>query len=282
MRCSRRAWVALLACLWLAACGDVPRPFQPDYKPLANPLLQRPERAGVIVMPLSGAADDAQSLDFSDVLSAALRSVDVMAHNGAGNRNSLVLSSYLERGPGDDGVLILWLSNGAGTDIGTYEVRVRPRDLLGDTPARRVAMRGLAERVAAELDPERARLRDAPPLFVQRVEGLPPAQAAPLERALVFWLRRSQMEIADRPTAEFLSLAGGVAFRDRPRNMVALEVVWRLIASDGTEIGRITQQNDVPVALLTDGWADVAASIAEGAMEGIVELVERARGRSSP
>jgi hypothetical protein len=282
VRCSSAAPFAILALLVLAACGNLPRPFQPDDKSLANPLLQRAEHAGVVVMPLSGVDDDAQSQDFAVALAAALRGVDVVAHNGAGNRTSPVLSSYLEPAAGGQGTLILWLSNGAGTDIGTYEIPVRPRDLLTDTPARRQAMRGLAERVAAELDPDRARQRGMPAVHVQRVGGLPAAQSAALEAAIAFWLRRARLEIAEGPTPGAVVIAGGVVFRDRPEAKVAVDVVWRVLGGDGVELGRLSQQNEVPVAVLSQVWGEVATAIAENATEGIVDLVARARARAAP
>jgi hypothetical protein len=271
-----------LALSCLTACGDLPRPFQPDEKPLVNPLLRRADHAGVIVMPLSGVTDDAQSLAFGEALAEALRAIDIMAHNGAGNRDSPVLSSYLERGPGETGTLILWLSNGAGTDIGTLEARVRWRDLVADTPGSRETLRRLADLVAAELDPERARREAAAPVFVARIDGMPAAQAAPLERAIAFWLRRAQLQIADRRDTGALVLAGGIGFRDRPGQQVAIEVVWRLLDGDGAELGRVAQQNELPAAALSDGWGDVAAAIAQGAAEGIVDIVARARARSAP
>jgi hypothetical protein len=282
VRFSSAAPAAFLALLVLAACGNLPRPFQPDDKSLANPLLQRAEHAGVVVMPLSGVDDDAQSQEFAVALAAALRGVDVVAHNGAGNRASPVLSSYLEQAAGGQGTLILWLSNGAGTDIGTYEIPVRSRDLVTDTPARRTAMRVLAERVAAELDPERARQRGMPPVHVQRIGGLPAAQSAALEAAIAFWLRRAQLEIAEGPASGAVVLAGGVVFRDRPDAKVAVEVVWRVLGGDGAELGRLAQQNEVPASVLSQVWGEVATAIAENAAEGIVDLVARTRARPAP
>jgi hypothetical protein len=282
VRCFRAALPSLLALAGLAACGDVHRPFQPDDKPLSHALLRRTDHAGVIVMPLSGAADDVQSLDFGAALAAALRAADVLAHNGAGNRDSPVLSSYLERGAADDGNLVLWLSNGAGTDIGTYEFRVRLRDLLSDTAGRRTLLRNLAQRIAAELDPERARARATPPVFIARMDGLPAAQSAARERAIAFWLQRAQVEIAERPGPDALVVAGGIGFQDRPGRQVTVDVVWRVLAGDGGEIGRVTQRNELPAAMLSDGWGDVAAAIAETATEGIVDLVARARSGAAP
>jgi hypothetical protein len=272
----------VLALLAVAGCGNLPRPFQPDDKPLGQSLLGRTDHAGVIVMPLSGIEDDQQARRFAESLADALRAVDVMAHNGAGKRLSPVLSSYLERRSGDDAVLTLWLSNGAGTEIGAHEIPVRARDLVADAPGRRAAMRALAERVAAELDPERARMRAMPVVHIRRVGGLPAAQAVPLERALAFWLRRAKLEIVERPDAAGVELAGGIGFRDRPPEAVAVEVVWQLLGRDGVELGRITQRNDVPAALLTSGWDEVASAIAESASEGIVDLVGRVRREAAP
>lgn len=282
MRCCRVLLAALFALLAAAGCGNLPRPFQPDDKPVAHPLLSRADHAGVIVMPLSGIEDDQQAGRFAESLAEALRAIDVMAHNGAGNRVSPVLASYLERRSGDDAVLTLFLSNASGTEIGAHEVPFRARDLVADSPGRRAAMRALAERVAAELDPERARMRSMPRVYIRRVGGLPAPQAAPLERALAFWLRRAKLEIAERPGDAAVELAGGIGFRDRPPETVAVEVVWRLLGRDGAELGRITQRNDVPAGLLSAGWDEVATAIAESASEGIVDLVGRVRQEPSP
>ena len=181
---SCRAILASLLALLLAACGDLPRPFQPDDKSVENPLLVLGDRAGIVVMPLAGVEDEELSQDFAEALAKALRDADVIAHNGAGNRASLVLSSFLERKPGAGAVVVLWLSGPDGSDIGTFEANVVERDLAPGAPRRRVVLQRIAESVAAQVNPAGGPGVAMPPMAVARISGLPAAQATTLERAM--------------------------------------------------------------------------------------------------
>jgi hypothetical protein len=272
-----RPLAALLIALLLAACGNLPRPFQPDDKSVENPLLVLGDRAGLIVMPIAGVDNDDESHGFAEALAAALRRVDVNAHTGAGNRSSLVLSTFLERKPGQGSVLILWLSEPARGDIGTFEANVVERDILSDTPRRREVLERIAETVAAQVNPGAIAVpMGTPPVFIARVDGLPTQASTPLERALDHALRRAKAEIAERPTEKSLTIAGRIAFRDLPRDKVALEVNWRVTGADGAELGTLKQENEVPAQALQRAWPEISSAIADGAAEGIMEIVSRA------
>ena len=272
-----RILLALWAALLLAACGDLPRPFQPDDKSVENPLLVLGDRAGVIVMPLSGVQDEDTSQEFAEALAKALRDADVIAHNGAGNRSSLVLSSFLERKPGAGSVLVMWLSAPDGTDIGTFEANVVERDLAPGAPRRRVVLQRIAETVASQLNPAGGPQAAMPPMAVARIAGLPAAQASELERAMAHALRRARITVVDAPAERSLVLAGSIDFSERPRDQVALEISWKVLGTDGTELGRLRQRNEIPGAALQRGWPEIAGAIAEGAVDGIVELAGRAQ-----
>lgn len=268
---------ALLLGLLLAACGNLPRPFQPDDKSVENPLLVLGDRAGIIVMPIAGVDNDDESHAFSEALAAALRAVDVNAHTGAGNRASPVISSFLERKPGEGAVLILWLSEPGRGDIGTFEANVVEREIMTDSPRRKQVLERVAQAVAAQVNPGAVAVpMGTPPVFIARVSGLPGSAGAPLERALDFALRRAKAEIADRPTERSLTVTGVVAFRDLPKDQVALEVNWRVIGADGAEIGTLQQKNDVPAQALQRAWPEISSAIADSAAEGIMEIVARA------
>jgi hypothetical protein len=279
VRCSRRAALLGLGLAGLAGCGDLPRPFQPDDKATENPLLRLAGSAGVVVMPLSGIDDDDAATGFAAALAAALRDADIVAHNGAGTRASKVLASYLDR---EAGRLTLWLTEGDGTEIGTFETGLGAAEALRDTPQRKRLLRDLAETVAQGIDPTGARVAPVPKLRLARVAGLPPGQSEALERAMAFWLRRARFEIAEQPDRDQLVLAGAIGFRERPRDLVEVDVLWRMLGADGAELGRLQQRNEVPTAALQRGWGEIAGAIAESAAPGIVDLASRApraRGR---
>jgi hypothetical protein len=59
-----------------------------------------------------------------------------------------------------------------------------------------------------------------------------------------------------------------------------VKIVWRLHRADGTEIGTVGQENDIPRGLLDGAWGDVAYSVAVSARDGLMALV--ARGAPDP
>ncbi|MBL8698922.1 MAG: hypothetical protein JNK67_11150 [Alphaproteobacteria bacterium] len=276
MRFSRLLTFLLLGAL-LAACGNLPRPFQPDDKSVENPLLVLGDRAGIIVMPIAGVDSDSESHGFAEALARALRDLDVNAHTGAGNRASLVLSSFLERKPNAGSVLVLWLSEPGKGDTGTYEANVEPRDILSDGPRRQQVLRKIAEAVAAQVNPGAvAAPLGTPPVFIARIDGLNETTSRPLQRALDYALRRAKLEVADAPGGRTLTLAGRIRFQDRPQNMVALDVDWRVLGVDGAELGTLRQQNEVPARILERSWAEIASAIGENAADGVIDIVNRA------
>ena len=273
--------LALLLVAALTACGNLPRPFQPDDKSIENPLLVLGDRAGIIVMPIAGVESDDESHGFADALAKALRERDVNAHTGAGNRASPVLSSFLERKPDAGSVLVLWLSEPGKGDTGTFEANVQPQDILRDGPRRKQILGRIAEAVAAHVNPGAIAVPlGTPPVFIARPEGLPEPNGRPLQRALDFALRRAKIEVVEGPGGRALTVTGSIRFQDRPQNMVALDVSWRVVGADGAELGRLQQQNEVPARILERAWAEIANAIAENAADGIIDIVNRApRGR---
>jgi hypothetical protein len=88
-----RSNVALRALLLLipalAACGPLPRPFQPEVKP-RNELLTLDDSAGIVVLPLDGLVEVAPA-EASQALAEALRERNVPATTRGGNRASRYL-----------------------------------------------------------------------------------------------------------------------------------------------------------------------------------------------
>ncbi len=280
MSCSRRlvAALALLAPLALGACGNLPRPFQPDDKSVENPLLVMPDRAGVVVAPVAGLPEEAGER-FAERLAAALRAENVTAHTALGTRESPTLLGYLAPAPGGGTRLVLPILGPDGALLASYETAVDPRIFApggAQRPLDQLAGAAAAA-LAARFQPDAKAQADAPPVFIGAVAG-PPAEAGrALERALDYALRRAKVVVAEAPGARTLTVAGRVGFAELPKDMVALDVDWRVLAADGTEVGSLKQQNDVPAAVLARAWAEIASAIAENAAEGIAEIVNRAR-----
>jgi len=82
------------------------------------------------------------------------------------------------------------------------------------------------------------------------------------------------------PNDEALRLAGEVVVGPKNRLERRLRVRWVVRRPDGSVVGDVRQENDVPVEMLERAWPEIALAIAEGAADGIANLLrESDRGR---
>jgi hypothetical protein len=52
-------------------------------------------------------------------------------------------------------------------------------------------------------------------------------------------------------------------------------IAWELLDGSGRTLGRMSQDNAIPIGSLDGEWGDVAALIAEGAVMGVGEILVR-------
>jgi len=57
-------------------------------------------------------------------------------------------------------------------------------------------------------------------------------------------------------------------------NSDRIAIVWEVQEEDGTNVGQVTQENDVPRGLLDNAWGEDAYYAAQGARDGIIELLQ--------
>ena len=50
-------------------------------------------------------------------------------------------------------------------------------------------------------------------------------------------------------------------------------MIWRVLTTDGFEVGRATQENNVPIGSLDGPWGDVVETIVEEALVGIERII---------
>ena len=109
----------------MAACGQLPRPFQPEDKS-DNDLIHLPDGMGILVQPLSRDAP-ADPEAAAEVLAAALRARNLAASTRGQNGAARVLSGHatiLEKPELRDELLIYWeLAAADGTRIGSHAQR---------------------------------------------------------------------------------------------------------------------------------------------------------------
>jgi hypothetical protein len=283
--CDRRTPLALLLALGLAvvlaACQPLPRPFE-DAAKADNELVQVANRTGVFVMPIEGAGNPA---GLAEAIAEALRRLEVPATSRAGTgTNTLRLTGKAESTPreaGRDQVTIGWrlLRADGGVAAGRPGSWLVPREAWeqGD-PATLAAVAALAAPDLSEMiEGDRPVTQSGPPIVVWSVDGAPGDGAVTLKLAVERALRRAGYRVLPELGEDALVLSGAVTLSPAGAGRQRITIVWSVLASDGAELGEVTQENMIRAGLLDGPWGELARTIATAAMEGIGEVIDQQR-----
>lgn len=277
-----RLGLGLVAALLVAACGPLPRPFEHEAS-VPNELLVLPDHVGVIVRPVRGLEPEASGA-LAEALAEALRRSDIVASTRGGNAASYGLDSHVEP-DGNRRSLVVELLQPGGALVarqtvvipGTPDDEARNWRTIADAAARPLAgvlagepVEALAAVKTAAGVPD----ANAPSLAIAAVNSAPDADGRVLERALAFTLQQRNIKTVEAPGTNLHQIRGAIKVTTRPNNQRNLAVVWTVLGPDGKEIGRVEQANDVPLPLLRSAWADIALAVAEGAADGIINVLE--------
>ena len=101
-----------------------------------------------------------------------------------------------------------------------------------------------------------------------------------LARALEFQLKRADVKLADTPTQATHIINAVVTFAPAkgtpPNDTRNIDVRWVVVRADRQEVGQVRQANDVPSRDLDRNWAEIAHAVADAAVEGLTNLLQRA------
>jgi hypothetical protein len=273
----RNLALILLLGLVASACGDLPRPFQPEYKDDGNFSMMPVDKAGMVVRPVDGLPPAAAEA-FTRALIDALRREDVAAMAAPGNRASLVLAGAAV---GDSSGWDITLALGDPQQKRLGEVMSHASPAVADDPkAWDSYAAALARSVVGILQSDPTlRPGNAPVVGVAPIAGLDGPEARALVRALEYTLRRAHIQLADGSDKATHVVGAEVALGPKRgpagREVRSIEVVWTVRRANGSEIGQIRQANDVPIAILEAEWPDVALAVADAAAGSIIDLVNR-------
>jgi len=261
----------------LAACGPLPRPFQPDDKDTENPLLRLPDSGGIVVPPAFGLAEEpARAL--AEAVAKALRDLDVPANVRAGNPMSLILDLQVETEGGR-----VRLATNLVDPQGNALADPRGEGVLpanADDPAAWAALaKPVAQAIVVAIKPDAVASRKMPAVHVANVDGAPGEGGRALSRALAFHLERAGLRIADAAGPDVLAVVGTVAIANIGPDSRRVAVNWRVRDSEGAELGRVDMQNPVPTRIVERQWAELAYEIAGASADGIRDIAERFRVR---
>lgn len=278
------AWVAVAACLILAACGELPKPFSRNGK-AENALLAPGERAGINVITVAGAPHGAALARY---VAQAFREQDFAAQAQTKLSIGYTVVGRAKVGPAEESakanVRLLWL---------VLNVRGRPggvhhQQLTVDRAAWDRGAPGLLERLARDavtgLAPLISDTQTSPPegarwIAVFDIDGAPGDGRISLRRSLAFELKKLGFRVveSDIRGAAPIVLLGAVTTGKADKNgNQRVEIMWTVLAPDGRVLGSIKQANDVKAGSLDHSWGITAALAARAATPGIAEIIRRA------
>ena len=273
------ALLLVVLCIALAACGDLPRPFQPAEKSLQAWSAPGDIAWGsILVLPVAGLPQP-QSAALADEVVDALQVRDVPASRHASGRGSIVLAGQVS-------AVTRRLKWALVTSDGETALRFEEPQLdaarLGESaPDLAAIATRAARRIAALLEPPTAedeRARPAPPVVLAGVRGAPGDGNIALARAMHRSLTRIGVAIADDGDAGSHQIMGRVSVA-RDEGVVddaALTIAWDVLQPDGRKLGTVTQSNRVSAAQLTGTWSALASIVARAGAPGIAQLLEHA------
>jgi hypothetical protein len=266
----------------LGQCQPVPRPFAAAHKGDFSAIQIGP-RAGMVVLPVTGAV----GADVGDRLAAAtaeaLRRREITASTNHGHRGSHRLqgSAVLEL---DGRLRLTWRLHTPG-DVETMSLNQEEKVVpaiwwQGDG----ALLTRLATKAADAIDlrlrrQERGEGRRIAlaPLTMGPVDGVPGQGGGQLAKAMRIALAKVGVPLSRRPVEDGFILLGSmnVAPGGGQRR---IEIIWQLIRPDGQEFGQVSQANQVSPAQLAGDWRDLAQAIARAGAPGVLDLLRRDRG----
>lgn len=280
----RLALALIVAGAVLAACGQIPRPFQPEHKG-GNALLELRDAAGIVVEPVVG-TPGAGGQALAEAVAAALRDRAIPAATGGGNLASRRLYGRAAVRPlpgGREEILLSWeMRDPDGGRAGTLTQRhgAAAGAWAAGTPAQLAALaEAAAPDVAAQVQGpaiEAAAIPGFPKarLVVLDLVGAPGDAADSLPRALESALQAAKLPVSDRIGDSDLLVLGDVALASEQGGLQVVSIRWSVIsARDDQELGEIAQQNVVPAGSLDGPWGPVADEVARAAASGLIDLL---------
>lgn len=112
-----------------------------------------------------------------------------------------------------------------------------------------------------------------------------PVEGAPSDgnRQLFSGMRRalgsSKIVVADSGGSDTFTVAGKVKLTPIDDNRGQLDITWHLRDPAGKEVGKVDQSNPVPLAAARGSWAGFGDIVAQAAVEGVLDLLEKALGK---
>ena len=265
-----RCALVLLLGTALAACGNLPRPFQPAEK---STQIWAGTHGGpwgsILVRPIEGLPVPLSDLVVDGIVDA-LHAQEMPASDRFAGRNSMTLTGRIAAASGK----LRWELVAPGGETVLRFEEPSPDRAWRHVPApdlATIAARA-AGRVAAALQPpaQASAAQATVPVVLGAVEGAPGDGGPALARAMRHSLARIGITLADDADERTLSIQGRVSAEPAGAEArgAAVTIAWTVVRPDGTRVGTVTQANRVPAERLTGSWDRLAEDVARAGAPG--------------
>jgi hypothetical protein len=265
-------------------CQPLPQPFQPsDAKKSSNPLLDVPDRGGIVVRPVTGMPGESGAALAREMATALIgRNLPAFTENG--NRSSLILTGRAiprPRGPARSEIRLIWrVSDPDGLQTGEHVIDIATRksawakgspNLLREMAAKSAGK--IAGIIQGPAVTDRTANRTKRTLHVWQIDGAPETAGALLRAELETSLRRQALRVSSKLRDDSIIIVGVVSLSPGTKGRRELGIEWSVMSADGRELGKLKQKNAVTPESLENDWPKIARNIAIGAAEGIGDVL---------
>jgi hypothetical protein len=281
--------LALLLCLTLSACGDLPEPFLGNPGATARRLAQPLTPLLAVPPGTDTLLPDAANQELAKQIAAALQATEVPALVRAPEKTDWRLITRAVR-DGGSVTPMFSVQDPQGKEEGTAEGEKVPLNAWAN------ADQALLTQVAAEAGPRigavltgiRVAHDKADPgslynrpakVLVADVTGAPGDGDATLTQQMRARLAVLGPVVLTTPAGADFVVQGEVKVVPIPKRQERVEIQWIVKTGSGDERGRVVQLNEIPAGTLDKYWGDVAVVVASEASNGVNDVILRQAGR---
>ncbi|MCC7049063.1 MAG: hypothetical protein IT562_20280 [Alphaproteobacteria bacterium] len=116
---------------------------------------------------------------------------------------------------------------------------------------------------------------EPPPVALRPVEGAPGDGAEALRKAITHFLNLANVPLVSEHESPFAIIAGKIALSEPAQRQQTVRIEWALFAPGGCRMGTVSQANQIPAGKFDGPWGDAAYAVAEGAAQGLTELLDQ-------
>src|SRR5260370_24633006 len=119
-------------------------------------------------------------------------------------------------------------------------------------------------------------------VMVSQVVGAPSDGNRQLFSGMRRALGSSRIVVIDKAGADTFTVGATVKLTPIDDQKVQLEISWVLTDPTGKEVGKVDQSNPVPIAATKGSWVGFGDIVAAAAVEGVLELLDKALNKQPP